>query len=122
MESGLLDRLETWKSGYGSPATGEIERLLAQAARTRVEDAGELIRLHETLLFLRAYPHSAGVAHHADRALAGFGKRVEELRARGADLSPLEEPELSGIAGSELCAVFGYETARHLARRHAHDV
>jgi hypothetical protein len=44
--------------------------------------------------------------------------RVGALRAAGVDLSPLEDAEVSGIAGTAFSAVFSYQVARRLA---AHD-
>ena len=44
--------------------------------------------------------------------------RVAALRAAGADLSPFEDPEVSGIAGTAFSAVFSYPAARRLAARH----
>jgi hypothetical protein len=114
----LLARLESWKRCFGPPETGELERLLEQTARRRYGNAGDLIRLHETLLFLRAYPRTPQVARLADRILASFADRVAELAAADADLSPFEEPEVSGIAGTTLSAIFGYDVARQLARLH----
>jgi hypothetical protein len=117
-----LERLGEWKSRYGTGDEGRLERLLAQAARRKLRGAAELIRLHETLLFLRAYPRSVEVARLADAALRGFAGRIAELEAAGADLEPFEEPEISGIAGTELAAVFSYEFARRLAARHPREI
>ncbi len=47
---------------------------------------------------------------------------VEGLRAAGEDLTQLEEPEISGIAGAGITAVFGYGVARHLLRSHGDAV
>ena len=77
----LLDRLDDWKRRFGPPETGQLERLLAAAAKYRVRDAAGLIRLHETLLFLRAYPRTPEVARLADAILFAFADRVARLRA-----------------------------------------
>jgi len=112
----LLDRLDEWKSRFGTADTRRLERLLAAISRTRFRDAADLIRLHETLLFLRAYPRSDEVARLADRILFSFADRI------GDDLEPFEEPEVSGIAGTSLTAVFSYEVARRIAARHPRAV
>lgn len=109
-----LDQLEQWKSRYGSdPAP--LERLLARLHRARIGDAPGLIRLHETLLFLCAYPHSAESARLAAALLSDFSSRLAHLKD---DSSPLEEAEVSGIDGSGVSAIYTYETARSLAARH----
>jgi hypothetical protein len=114
----LLDRLDDWKRRFGPPETGQLERLLERAARYPVRDAAGLIRLHETLLFLRAYPRTPEVARRADRILFAFAERIAKLRAAAIDLEPFAEPDVSGIAGTELTAVFSYEVARSLVERH----
>lgn len=110
----LLDRLDQWKRRYGQhPAP--LERLLARLATTRFDDAHSLIRLHETLLFLCAYPPGAESARLAAELLAAFPSRLAGLQT---DLSPFEEAEVSGIAGSTVSAVYSYEVARSLALRY----
>lgn len=118
----LLDRLDEWKRRFGPPESGQLERLLAAAAKYRVRDAAGLIRLHETLLFLRAYPRTPEVARLADEILFAFADRVDRLRKAGVDLEPFAEPAVSGIAGTELTAVFSYEFARSLVERHGRAV
>ena len=112
----LLDQLEKWKSRFGPPGDGQLERLLAAAARRRFRDAASLIRLHETALFLRAYPRNPEVARLADAILFSFAGRVDGTCAA------FEEPEISGIAGTSLSAVFSYEVARRLAARHPRNL
>lgn len=115
MAEPLLDRLDRWKGRFGTHEPRALERLLAQAARYRPASAAEAIRLHEALLFLRAYPASAEVARLADAALAGFATKVSDDEAFAA-------PEVSGIAGASISAVFTYEFATALAARHAADL
>ena len=117
MPRDLLDRLSEWKSRFDETGAGRLEKLLAVLSRRKFRGAAELIRLHETLLFLRAYPRSPEVARLADAALAGFAARTAD-----ADPDAFEEPEISGIAGTSLSAVFSYEFARRLAARHPRDL
>jgi len=105
--------LDEWKHRYGSHDIGGLERLLDEIAAKRFTDPAELIRLHETLLFLRAYPQSRGIAHRTGAMLADFGKRVE-----GLDAEAFQAPEVSGIAATSLTAVFSHGVARRLAERH----
>jgi len=81
-----------------------------------------LAELHEQLLYRRAYPASAAQARQADDDLAHFPALVNDLHASGADLTPLEEYAVSGIAGSGMTAVFSYGVALHLSRRHGDDI
>ena len=118
----LLDRLDEWKRRYGTPETGQLERLLGALAKHRVGDAAGLIRLHETLLFLRAYPRTPAVARLADAILFAFAKRVALLGADGVAAELFSEPEVSGIAGTDLIAVFSFEVARSLVERHGRAI
>lgn len=110
----LLEQIEQWKRRRGEDPH-PLERLLADAAKERIVDAPSVARLHEALLFLRAYPHSKRVANLADEILKDFSVRTSSL---SGDLSALEEAEISGIAGTRMSAVHSYETARSLAARY----
>jgi hypothetical protein len=114
MPNEMPARLEQWKSRFGAGKPGELHRLLRAAARAKIQDAEELIRLHECLLFLRAYPVDAEVLRLAERALAAIRPRI----ARLSDPAPFEDPTVSGIAGTSFSAVFSYEVARQLAERY----
>ncbi len=118
MPRDLLHRLEEWKGRFGTSDSRGLERLLRQVAKHRFKDAGSLVRLHETLLFLRAYPCTAEVARLTDAILYGFAERVRGLRKNNSDLAAFESPEVSGIAGTSFSAVFSYEVARRLAARY----
>ena len=117
MSAELLERLEEWKRRFEPAAVGELEDLLPAVARQTIPDAPSLIRLHETLLFLRAYPLSEGVARAADEILFHFAERTAPV-----DLEPFEEPDVSGIAGASLTAVYSYEVTRRLAELFPRDV
>ena len=115
----LLERLEASKRQRGARDTTRVERLLAQLARRTISDTTALIRFHETLLFLCAYPHSPTVLRLAEATLATFAARVEHLHATGAnDLAALAAPDASGIAGTSFSAIYGYDITRHLAARY----
>ena len=117
-----LDRLDAWKAGFGHGDTGRLEKLLAAAAGWLPGTAAEAIRFHETLLFLRAYPRSVRVARLADQLLFHFAERIARLQSAGADMEAFEAPEVSGIAGTSLCAVFSHEFAGSLAARHGRRI
>jgi hypothetical protein len=110
----LLDRLEAAKRQFGSHAG--LEKLLDSLGRRRFADAQSLIRFHEALLFFRAYPPNARILRLADRLLASFPGRI------GADRAPFEEPDVSGISGTGLSAVFTYDMARWLSRHHSNSI
>ncbi len=108
-----LENLESLKGQFGPAAAAQAEKLLDRAARTRFRDPGDLIRLHEIVLYLRAYPQSPRVVRIADEILFSFADRL-----RGVDRDPFEDPEISGIAGTGLSTNFSYDVARSLAARY----
>jgi len=116
----IADRLDAWKTRYGTRDPAPLERLLAVAGERRWGDAASLIRLHETLLFLRAYPANRQIARLADSILFSFARRVAELPED--ERAALWDPTVSGIAGSSLTAVFSYEVAQRLLARHPRNV
>src|SRR5260370_28304835 len=102
------------KGQFGRDAARRTVALLDRVLHARVREPAELIRLHETVLFLRAYPQSPRVLRLADKLLFSFAERL-----RGLDREPFEDPQISGIAGTGLSTNFSYEIARSLAARHS---
>lgn len=114
----LLARLEAWKTRFGAPDLRKLHQLLIDISGHCFPDADSLIRLHECLLFLRAYPADAEVLRLADAALFSFAQRVAGL----SDPSPFEDPAVSGIAGTSFSAVFSYEVATQLHARYPRHI
>jgi hypothetical protein len=118
----LLDRLDAWKANFGQGGARQLEDFLAAAAGWQPGAPAEAIRFHETLLFLRAYPRSRRAARLAGQILFRFADRIALLPSAGADTAPFEAPEVSGIAGASLGAVFSHEVASSLAARHPRQI
>ena len=118
----LLALLDELKRQTGAPAARRILRTLDKLNQRRFREAESLIRFHEILLFLSAYPQSARVLSRAERILASFHRRIEWLQNIDADLSPFEEPEVAGIVGTSMTSIFSYYIARWLARTRASEV
>ncbi len=114
----LLDELDALKTRFGPREPRQVERILARLARLKFADAEALLRYHELLLFLRAYPHSYQSLRIVDRELAAFSKRVDQLEAISVDLTNLEHPESSGIAGMAVSDTFSYYIVRWLVSFH----
>lgn len=112
----LLDRLEELKRPEGVGELARLRKVLSQLERRRFQDAGALIRFHESLLFMRAYPQSAAHLREVERSLSSFKQRVDALRDAGADMSQFSEPDVSGIVGTAFSALFSYEVVREIAR------
>jgi hypothetical protein len=110
----LVEALAAAASRY-APADQERKRaLLTELEGCAVRHAGILLRLHETLCFLQAYPDDAKILELVDRALETFAARVEELgRAARRRLHD------SGVTNTTLDYPFGFPMARWLAARFA---
>ena len=114
----LLDQLDELKTEFTPAGARRVERLFTQLARKRFTDIDSLVRYHELLLFVRAYPHNAAIARAAERELRGFADRVSCLEQQEIDPAPLEHPEVSGIAGTSVTDTFGFYIVRRLLQRH----
>jgi hypothetical protein len=118
----LLDQLDELKTRFSARESRSVEKVLTRIARQKVSDVETLIRLHEILLFLSAYPPSARVRALSESILKDFAKRVDGLRETDADLTTLETPEVSGIAGTSVTDTFSYYIVRWLLNRHARQI
>src|SRR5712692_4127229 len=117
----LLAELEELKRRFGI-APRQLGQKLREVNVCEIDDAESLIRFHETLLFLRAYPPSARVLNQVEKILKSFGQRVSQLRDADADLAPLDEPEVSGITGTSVTSNFSYEIVRWLVAKYPRQV
>ncbi len=113
----LLSNLEECKGRFGRGEPSRVEKLLATLSRRRFADVESLIRFHEALLFLRAFPQGPGVVSRTEKLLETFHQRVEELRASGADFGAFDTFEVSGIAGTAMQDTLSFDVVRWLARR-----
>ena len=77
----LVESLEQARLQFGAGQEESLRRLLDDLADARIEDAALLARLHEALLFVRAYPASAAILERAEAELAGFAARVRVVDA-----------------------------------------
>lgn len=112
----LLDQLTETKGQFGPAAAAQIAALLQRLQRASFRDPAVLIRLHETALFLRAYPQNPEVARLADEILFNFADRLP------ADRDPFADPDISGISGTVISTNFSYEFVRSLVSRHPGNI
>jgi len=118
----LLARLEQEKTNFSRGSAAQTLHLLTALGRHEFRDPQPLIRFHDALLFLRAYPHNAAVLRQAERLLDPFVGRVERLRAAGVDMSVFDPEQVSGIAGTTMHDTWNYDVVRWLARRFPRNV
>jgi hypothetical protein len=118
----LLDQLDGLKNQFTPSQYRNVERILTRLARQKFKDVDSLIRYHELLLFLNAYPGNAHVRRLSESQLRSISGRVEALREAEIDLSALDDPEVSGIAGTAVVDTFTYYIVRWLLKRHPAQV
>jgi hypothetical protein len=118
----LIDQLDELKNQFTPAAAQRIEQLLDRLSRKNLNDTDSLFRYHEILLFLRAYPQNATVVRATENELRGFANRVSLLKEQDVDLSPLEHPEVSGIAGTSVTDTFSFYIVRWLSQRYSSQV
>jgi hypothetical protein len=95
----------------------QVEKLLRALDHSRFPDAASLIRFHEALMFLRAFPQSPAVLRAIERILNHFHEKVAALRQSGADMEAFDPLEVSGIAGTQMEDALSFDVARWLVRR-----
>ncbi|MGB0022907.1 MAG: hypothetical protein WBP65_13925 [Candidatus Sulfotelmatobacter sp.] len=113
----LLAELEAAKNRFDSGHAAHIASLLAQLSKLQLTDPPHLIRLHECLLFLRAFPHAPSLVPRVERLLNTFHERIEKLRSTNADLSLFDDFYTSGIAGTIMQDTLPFDVAHWLVRR-----
>ncbi len=106
----LLNELDRLKSDYGDEARRRKMTLLQSLARRRLARAADVLRLHEALCFLRAYPDDAELLERVEAMLSDFATRGDLRRHCAALVN-------SGIAGTEIRFQFYEATAQWLAKR-----
>ena len=118
----LLAKLDESKTVFNHHADRQIEQLLKRLRNTTLTHADSLIRLHETLLFLRAYPQSRVILSKTERLLRQFEKRLHAASEQDEDLTALDHPEMSAIAGRTVVDTFSYYIVRGLIARYRRKV
>src|SRR6266550_1073638 len=115
--SRVLAQLEELKRRFGD-GDAKILRALAVLSKLKFTDAESLVRFHEALLFFRAYPPSAKVLKQVEAILKTFEQRVSQIRKSDIDLSPLDDPEVSGVTGTSVTSNFSYAIVCWLAAKY----
>ncbi|MFZ0688013.1 MAG: hypothetical protein WAM89_20920 [Terriglobales bacterium] len=112
-----LAQLEALRNHFGPNQAASVVKLLNRLNAARFPDPASLIRFHETLLFLRAFPQGPSVLRTAERILNGFHKKIEALRSAGADMDAFDDFDTSGIAGTQMEDTLTFDVAHWLINR-----
>src|SRR6266404_286422 len=118
MAANSLDRqlteLEAFRYRFGPGESARVAKLLSRLDAERFPDSASLIRFHEALLFLRAFPQGPAVVRVTERIINSFHKKVEVLREGGADMDDFDTFEVSGIAGTQMEDTLSFDVASWL--------
>ena len=112
-----LTELEACRYRFGPVEAARVVKSLQVLDAAHLRDTASLIRFHETLLFLRAFPQDSSVVRATQRILNSFDKKVEALRKAGADMDEFDTFEFSGIAGTRMEDTLSFDVARWLIKR-----
>ena len=113
-----LSALEQSRVRHGRDSVGAVEKLLVSLRDFHCSDAESLVRFHDALLFLHAFPQSRKVIQLTENLLAGIAQQVVRLRDSGVDLELLDSEQFSGIAGTTISDTFTYDVACWLAQHY----
>jgi len=117
----LLTDLEGAKNRFNSNSPGLIAKLLSQLSKFQL-DPHQLIRFHECLLFLRAFPSGPSLIPRVENLLSTFHRCIEKLRALHAGMSVFDDFDTSGIAGTVMQDTLSFDVAQWLTLRIPHNV
>jgi len=112
-----LTQLEACRYRFGRREAARVVTLLKRLDAMRFSDSPSLIRFHEALLFLRAFPQGPAVVRATERILNSFHKKVEALREVRADMDDFDTFEVSGIAGTQMEDTLSFDVANWLVKR-----
>jgi hypothetical protein len=112
-----LSQLEAYRYSFGRGEAARVVKLMKRLDASRFADTVSLIRFHETLLFLRAFPQGPGVKRTTESILNKFHVKVGALRKAGANLDEFDTFEFSGIAGTQMEDTLGFDVASWLVKR-----
>ncbi len=105
-----LSELAALKTDFGPEASVRKRALLAEAARTTLSSADDVLRLHEILCFWRAYPDDRELLVLVEGLLADFEQRRDLKRHR-------DELADTGVAGTAIHYPFFMQMAQWVATR-----
>src|SRR5580704_19385600 len=117
----LLHQIEESRSRFGRGEAARVVELLAALGKRKFSETASLIRFHEALLFLRAFPQGPEVVRQSERLLRDFWKKVGRLEKAGTDMDDFDPLEVSGIAGTVMQDTLSFDVMRWLVD-HVPDV
>ena len=112
----LLDQLEERRTQFGPGAAAKVLQSLSPLAKLSFPDGASLIRFHESLLFLRAFPQSPVVVRATEKLLRTFSSRIASLPTGETDTDQFDSFEFAGIAGTTMQDALSFDVVRWLIK------
>ena len=110
-KTGALKELERCLAVFTRKGTQRKLACLQELEHSRLPSSADVLRLHEALCFLRAYPDDRALLALVVRMLERFDDRAD-LRRHRAELAD------TGVAGTDIHFSFFHPQASWLAKRH----
>ncbi len=111
----LVDALDRSKHEFTRNGRAMKRAIVSILAGRPIRDGALLLRFHEALCFLRAYPDDSALLQLVESALEQIGARVAALTATGAPQA--DELGETGLAGTTISCPLSHSAARWLADR-----
>ncbi len=119
----LLDELEQARAQTGAIREQEFLHLLARLSHASFgKDTKSLIRAHDALLFLRAFPAGPLVVKVADALLVRLETKIKAALDAGVNPEDFAPEEVAGMAGTVVEATFSYPMVCWLVERYGKDI
>jgi len=112
----LISQLFSIRNRYGKKFSSKKVDLLNAIGREKIKSKKDLQSLHDTLLFLMAYPDNRYVCQLASQSLQQL-----QLYIQSHD-SIKERLYNSGITNTRLCAAYGFEIIKWLRSKYPEDI
>ncbi len=103
----LLVTLDSAKRNFDLPQAA-LAATVSGLEKSKIDSAADLIRLHEALLFMRAYPRGPRILKQTEKLLKRIEQHVDRLQDAEADISAMDDAEVSGITGGSVTSNFSY--------------
>ncbi|MHC4592883.1 MAG: hypothetical protein ACYS8L_09345, partial [Planctomycetota bacterium] len=117
----LLNALDAAKHNYGREhASRKVQALRILQTRS-IRQASLILKYHEILCFLQAYPDNRELLALVEEALSGFRRLVQDAQEHTTERNH-GQLDGSGISGTAITYPFSYATARWLVDSFSDDV
>ena len=112
----LIESLAALKFAFSQADSREKAAIVRALAQKRIGSPASLLKYHDTLCFMQAYPDNPRLLKLVDGELANFAKRIEYFREiNGPDDNRIDD---SGIVDTTIHYSYGIQMARWLVKNY----